>query len=138
MSFEVFLQCFDRGEPAGIDREAIRALFPVDNERSDGTLWSVWYDQQNGCDIFVEPLESDPSLVTALTVSRPCEDRRLWEALLAVMRMGAVTLYFPGEAPPLVAGAQVAHHLPPDMVETMGPPAIAATAQDILDAIRDA
>jgi hypothetical protein len=139
VSFYVFLQCFDRGEPAGIPRSEVRSYFPIVEAESDSDLWSVRYDSQNHCEISVHPLESDPNLLASLSVSRPCGDVRLWDALLATMQLGNVMLYFTGVSPPLVATVEAGTHIPPDMVEHMGqgPPRVVTSSQQILDAIRD-
>ncbi|MBX6316623.1 MAG: hypothetical protein IRY99_27470 [Isosphaeraceae bacterium] len=63
MSFEVYLQCFEAGEPAGVPRATIRALFPVINADSEPDYWRVRYDDLNSCDIAVTPLPSDGELV---------------------------------------------------------------------------
>ena len=135
MSFELFLQCFDRGEPAGITRGKIRPLFPIVEAESEIDFWPVRYDDLNSCEISLDPLSSDPSLVTAIAVRRPCGDLRLWEAVLEIMRLGHTVLYFPGHSPPLVTSLEVSDHLPPDLVQALGQPRLVATAQDILDAV---
>jgi hypothetical protein len=138
MSFEVFVQCFDRGEPAGLPWASIRRLFPVVDAESEPDNWSVRYDALNRCSICVSPLESDTALVESLCVFRPCGDLRLWEALLAVMRLGAVVLYFPGNAPPLIASGDVAQHLPDDMIESLGQPKVVQSGQEIVEVIERA
>ena len=79
---------------------------------SEVDLWVVRYDDLNSCEISVGPLSTDPSLVTAIVVRRPCGDLRLWEALLEVMKLGHTVLYFPGDSPPLVTNLEVGDHLP--------------------------
>jgi hypothetical protein len=135
VSFEVFLQCFDRGEPAGITRGKIRPLFPIVEAEADVDFWPVRYDDLNSCEISLDPLSSDPSMVTAIAVRRACGDLRLWEALLEIMRLGHTVLYVPGDCPPLVTSPEVSDHLPSDMVQALGQPKLVATAQDILDAV---
>ncbi len=88
MSFEVYLQCFEGGEPAGISRAAVRALFPVIVADSEPDYWIVRYDELNSCDIHVAPLASDGDLIESLCVNHPCGDPRLWDSLWKVMRMG--------------------------------------------------
>jgi hypothetical protein len=138
MSFELFMQCFDHGEPAGLPREAIRTLFPVVAAESEPDCWIVRYDDENSCDISVTPLTADETLMESLCVNRPCADERLWDALLSVMRLGAVVLYFPGDAPPLVASEAAGEHLPADMVEAMGPPCVVSSIEEILEIIKNA
>ncbi len=136
MSFEVFIACFKGGEPAGIRRADVRTLFPVDQSRSEPDYWSVYYDDLNSCHIGVTPLDSDPGQMKALCVFRPCGDLRLWGALLAVLRLGSVVLYFPGDAPPLVASELAGKQLPAEMVEAMGQPRVVSSCDEILQIIK--
>jgi hypothetical protein len=138
LSFDVFLQCFKGGEPAGIPRVVVRPLFPVDESRSEPDYWCVCYDDLNSCHISVYSLPSDPLLLESLCVFRPCGDLRLWEALLAVLRLGSVVLYFPGNAPPLVASKAAGEQLPADMVEAVGQPRVVTSGKEIVEIIKQA
>jgi hypothetical protein len=125
MSFEVFLQCFDSCEPAGIPRAAVRWMFPVVDDESEADYWLIRYNDLNSCHIGVRAIPSDADLLHSLCVVRPCVHSRLWEALLATMRLGHVVLYFPGGQRPLVADEDTAAHLPPDLTESFGLPQLA-------------
>ena len=131
MSFELFVQYFDRGEPAGVPRYAVRPLFPVVEAESEPDYWFVRYDDLNSCHIGVTPLGSDPTLVESLCVLRPCGDPRLWDTLLVILRLGPAVLYFPGDGPPLVASEQ----LPAGLVESLGQPRVVRFGQEIAIAI---
>ena len=61
---------------------------------------------------------------------------RLWDALYEVMKLGKVVLYFPGDAPPLIADESVARHLPADMVKALGQPRRVRSGAEIVDVIR--
>ena len=134
MSFEVFVQCFEGGEPAGMDRKAIRALFPVVEAASERNHWKVRYNRKNESEIYLAPLASKAAQVKGFTVSRPCADIRLWEALLAILKGHPAVLYFPGDGP-LVAHRETCRQMPPDMVEALGRPKVVKTAKDILAAV---
>jgi hypothetical protein len=134
MSFDVYLQCF-AGEPVGIPRAGVRALFPIVEEKSEPDYWSVHYDPANSCKINVTPSESDSELITSLSVNRPCGDLRFWESVLAILRMGPVVLYWPGGGP-VVSGDEVAADLPLEIVESLGQPLAVNSAQAIVDAIQ--
>lgn len=131
MSFEAFLQCFDHGEPGGLALSSVRSIFPVIEAESEPGEWMVRWDDDTWCRIGVHALESDPSRIHQLTVYRPVDDERLWEAMLAVMRLGHVVVYFPADAPPGVASDTAAQHLPPDMVATLGAPVVIRSAREI-------
>ena len=134
MSFDVYLQCF-AGEPPGIPRTAVRALFPIVEEKSEPDYWSVQYDPANSCKINVTPAESDNELITSLSVNRPCGDMRFWQSVLTILGMGPVILYWPGGGP-VVAGDAMAAELPLEIVESLGQPLSVSSAQEIVDAIR--
>jgi len=138
MSFNVFLQCFEKGESSGLPREEIRRLLPIVVAESEHDRWSIRYDDLNGCDIYVSALDTDQSLITSMMVSQPCAKIQLWEALFAVMKMGPVVLYFPGNAPPLVVNDQVERDLPREMVEALGPPKVIGRAEEIVEIIKGA
>jgi hypothetical protein len=137
VSFEVYLQCFERGEPAGIDRDFVRSLFPVIEDDSEPDYWSVRYDSVKAFHVSVGSMETNPSKVTSLGVMRPITDMRLWDALLQILRSGNVVLYWPGCSSPLVASEPTTAHLPSDMVETLGKPIVVKTSREIREAIEN-
>jgi hypothetical protein len=138
MSFDIYLNCFDHGKPAGVPVLSVRALFPVVDNESDPDYWKVRYGESVWCKIRVALLPTDVTLVTHLGVCRPLRDMRFWEAILAVMRLGAVALYFPGDAPPLVASEFAGQQLPRGMVEALGQPRVVQSASEIVEIIQDA
>jgi hypothetical protein len=133
MSFDIYLQCV-AGEPVGIPRSAVRALFPVD-ENSAPDYWRVFYDGSNSCKINITPSKSDNELITSLAVNRPCGDVRFWESVLAILKMGPVMLYWPGGGP-LVGTERAAAEFPAEIAESLGQPNCVGSAHEIMDAIR--
>ena len=135
MSFEVYLECFEGGKPAGVERSLLRSLFPVVETDLEPDCWQIKYDSENSCHIRITSLESNPAMATFLAVFRPCADVRLWNSLLEIMRSGRVVLYYPGVAHPRVASKEAIGHLPPYIMEAMGQPAVVETTQELMDAI---
>jgi hypothetical protein len=136
MSFEVYLQCFGESERSGILRATVRSLFPIIEEESEPDYRRVRYDDKNCCDIGVIALASDKEMLKSLYVDRPCEDWRLWEGLLSVLRMGSVVIFWPG-GPPVVADDAVAAILPKDMTDAIGRPRSARSAEELLRLLRE-
>jgi hypothetical protein len=134
MGFEVYLQCF-AGEPPGIPRAAVRALFPIIEESSQRDFWDVHYDHTNSCKIGVTASDSDEEFITGLCVYRPCGDVGFWDSVLAILRMGPVILYWPGGGP-LVGSESVANELPREIMESLGQAKYVSSAQGIIDAVR--
>jgi hypothetical protein len=135
MSFDVYLQWVG-GEPLGIPRAAVRALFPIVEENSEPDYWSVWYNRKDWCKISVTAAKSDRELITSLSVNRPCGDVRFWESILAILRMSPVILYWPGGGP-LVGNKSVAENFSAEIAESLGRPKCVGSAREIMDAIRE-
>lgn len=135
MGFDVFLRCLDEDHTLGLPRTEVRALFPVIEEESEPNRWNIRYDSKNFCEIYVRGYPSHEDRLSFLTIDRPCGETRLWESVLAILRMGRVVLYFPG-GPPMVADEAVGAALPSDEVESMGPPRCVQSAQEIVGIIQ--
>jgi hypothetical protein len=131
MGFEVYARCFGKSERMGISRAAVRSLFPVIEEESERDHWRVRYDDHNSCDIGVTAVTTDKEMLKSLFVYRPCGDLRLWEALISLLRMGSVVIFWPG-GPPVVFDDVVASCLPKDMTDAIGPSRSVCSAEELL------
>ena len=136
MGFEVYVQCFGESVGSGISRAAVRRLFPVIEQESEPDYWRIHYDQTNSCTIAVTPIPSDKERLKSLFVERPCGDLRLWDALLSVLRMGRVVIFWPG-SPPIVSDAVLASELPKDMTNALGRVRIVTSGEDFLSLLRE-
>lgn len=135
MSFEVYAQCFGEKERTGVPRAVVRSLFPVSEAESEPDYWLVRYDAENSCHIGVTALESDTEMLQSLCVYRPCGDVRLWEGLVAMLRLGSVVIFWPG-GPPVVAEGMDATSLPQDMLGALGHAKSVQSAEDLLALVR--
>jgi hypothetical protein len=131
MGFEIYLRCLDDDAPHGLPRAAVRALFPIIDEESQHNRWTVRYDRENTCHISVTSHPSHDDFLSFISIERPCGDLRFWETILALLKMGRAVCYFPG-GPPLVADQAVGAALPTEEVQSLGPPVLVKSAQDIL------
>src|SRR5438046_261634 len=120
--YEVYLQCFEHGQPAGIPRAIVRSAFPIVSE-CDSDHWHVDYSEFNSCDVAVATVDNDPESIHYLCVERPCVDPRLWDGLFELMRLGNVVFWSP-DSDPLIASASAGEHMPPDMIEVLGQPQV--------------
>jgi hypothetical protein len=132
MSFDIYLQVFDKGEFAGISRDRVRdALGANFIAESAADRWKVQYDAKNHCDVYLS-LDGGGAMLQGLSINRPCGDLRLWDALAAILALGNVVLYFPGCKAPLVANSDARQHLPVDMIAALGEPVIVRSGAEIL------
>jgi hypothetical protein len=123
-------------EPVSIPREQVRAAFGEFVEESEPEYWTLRYAEDQWCNVRLKPIEG--GLIHRLCVVRPSADKRLWESLAAIMKLGNVVLYFPGDAPPLVADNFVLQQLPQEMVDALGKPVVIRNGKDILEHVETA
>lgn len=138
MGFELFIQCFQDGESAGIARADLRDAFGDYLYENKPDFWQLRYDATNSCDVYLTAEDADIGKVQGFCVNRPCADERLWDALASILTLGNVVLYFPGGQAPLVGSSGVKEHLPPDMVEALGEPVIVPSGTEIRAFVREA
>jgi hypothetical protein len=131
MGFEVFFHFCGEAGSVGIPREAVRSLFQVVDEESESDYWCIRYDEKNSCHVGVSPLDSNAQMLNGLYVSRPCQDVRLWEGLLSILRMGTITMFWPG-GPPIIVNEDTRAELPEDMIDSIGEPKVVHSATEIL------
>ena len=137
MSFDIFVQCFDRGSSSSIERDRVRKLFGSVLVESGPQVWQLRYDEMNSCDVSVTADLADSAMIQGFSIHRPCGDKRLWQSLAHVLSLGNLVLYFPGGAP-LIADERVADHLPLAMVESLGKPVLVKYGHEIEQQIRAA
>ena len=129
MSFQVFLQAFDAGQPAGWPPAEIRRAFGDSLVELEEDFWQVAYGGES-TDLFPQPVPGDPSRVHTLSVHRPCADPRLWEALYELLGRPGSLLHFPGCAAPLARDVHAAvAAMPPSWLDSPGRPHPAVDAR---------
>lgn len=136
MGFEVYVQCFGESERTGLSRTAVRALFPVVAEESQPDYWRIRYDDKNACHIGVIAVPSDEKMLKSIVVERPCGEPKLWNALISVLKMGSVVMFWPG-GPPIVADGNATSSLPQEMTNVMGAARPICSAEEILRLLQE-
>src|SRR5579872_4908778 len=134
MGFEIFVNVWQNGEESTISRAEVRSLFPVRQEEWESDLWTLEYDAQNTCVIYLNTVDGNPTQITGLCIERPCGDLRLWNALAEILRLGNVAVVWPG-GPVVISGQAVHSHLPAGMLEGE-PPQYASSGEEILTLVR--
>ncbi|HWA10886.1 MAG TPA: hypothetical protein VG838_15710 [Opitutaceae bacterium] len=137
MSLDIFVDSFREGEPAGVSRDAVRSAFGRFVADVDQNCWRLRYDDTNFCDVDLSADEADPKKIGGFMISGPCGDERLWDALVSILKLGALVLHFEGRVA-LVAAPNAVEHLPERIIEVFGPPRCTSTGHEIMAAIEDA
>lgn len=135
MSFDIFLVCVDQGEVASFPRSIIEERFApfIKNRTRDS-----WELIDSLADVWI----GEDVQTSGFMVSRPPGDEKhpFWAALLDIMRKTQTVLFWPSVGPEphaVVADATVIAHMPPDMIEKLGTPALVATPAEFLERIND-
>jgi hypothetical protein len=132
MSFEVYVQCFENGEPSGISREFLREVFGAALSEPKPDYWHLAYGPNESCELALSALPNTPEKIHSITVERPCTNSQLWQGLARLLANNNATLYFPGSSAPLVHSRTAGNHLPSDMLAALGNPIVVASGSDIL------
>ncbi len=122
VSFELFLQRFSGGHPAGFTAAAIRDAFGDALSEVEEDFWQVGYGDAQSSDLFLAALGNDPCLFHNVSVYRPCTHPRLYESLWTLLGESGSVLHFPGDSPPLARDPDIAGHLPPTLLQALGTP----------------
>ncbi len=130
MSFDLFVACWRKGEPAEFARTELDRILGADVTKRDDGFVRVAFPG-GGADVYVD---EGPS-VHSLCVNRPGGEALL-DAVVALASVTGSAVYW-ADGPPCLAvtDAGVVAHLPPDMVAELGPPFVVATGRDLLAAI---
>jgi hypothetical protein len=105
-----FISCFGEIQHSGISRAKVRALFPVTEKWIGIRLLAGPLQPKNSCKSGLTPAAPKIEMLKALYVDRPCGDLRPLEAILSVLQMGPVVIFWPG-GPPVLANASLAADL---------------------------
>ena len=143
MSFEVYVQAFERGEESGFPLALIRHVFREHLVELEPDFWQARFSSNESCDLFLQPMSGQstaghPSLIHSISIHRPCSDVRLWEAVYALLGVPGSLLYFPGGNAPLTRDPHAAIAAPAELLESIGLPVLVNSASDLLRAVENA
>ena len=133
MSIEIYVSRFRHGERVEFMAAELSASFSelIAAFNSEGLLLKLGDDEP----VVVTLGGGRASLETAsLTVLRPVEDLRLYEALFRVLQTLGTVAYAPG-SPPTIAVAGSKEHLPRGMSEALGATVEVSSARALREAL---
>lgn len=133
MSFDVYLQCFRNGAPAGIRRDAIRAAFAPHLQEAELDRWVLHYSPSDSAALHLSAAGLGAASVHHLTVARPCRDLRLWDGLAALLQTEHTVFYCPGADALVVATLEALAHVPPELSDCFADPAVVITSGAALE-----
>jgi hypothetical protein len=136
MSFEVFAECFGETRRSGLSKEAVHSLFPISSEKPESEIWVIRYDDLNWCEIHCTSHQGDPQRLIGLWIHRPCGDKRFWEALYSILRLGSVFLLWPNGPLILTVGTSL-DGLPEGILDSLGqPPVYVQSGHEVLKLLK--
>ena len=87
------------------------------------------------CDVYLERLADDDERTSSIMIARPSTSPELWDAIFSLLRLGNGVFYFPGSSL-YVASQSAIGHLPPEMIEALGPPTLAGSGSRLSAAVK--
>jgi hypothetical protein len=133
VGFEVFVSWYENGEPAPIQFAAVHAAFGLAAAPPEPKGFHVRYGPANESYVYATP-RADGTL-TDIMIERPCSAPALWDAIVAVMRLGNAFCCWPGDVC-AVASAGVVDQLPDDVAEGLGEPQLVADGAALAQLVR--
>jgi hypothetical protein len=131
MSFQVYLQAFHNGEPAGIALQRIRDAFPAILNKIEDDYWQVNFSADMSSDVFLQFLSGNTELVHSISFDRLHADKRLWQGIYELLHQHGTVFYFPGATAPLIRNQGAYHQLPAELQQSLGIPIIISDALTI-------
>jgi hypothetical protein len=135
VSFDIYVQWFRDGASDGVPEERIRESFGDALKVEDDMGWRLSYGHDMTSDIYLS--RRDDGAVEGITVSRPVVASELWQALFDLLGMQSAVFFFP-DGGLFVRSEGAGEHLPPSMLEALGPPTLVASAADLIRAVNAA
>jgi hypothetical protein len=126
MSFDIFVGCFRQGKPAPLPEGLVDTAFRDLVESEEDDCWVL----AGGGELFADPEDGDADFM----VASPPDDDAFWEGVLLILRQTPSVLYWL-EGGAIVGSEATIGEMPADMIETLGTPLVARSAQDIVDRI---
>jgi len=130
MSYEYFLQAHLYQDSQEISTESILTVFRKYIIAKDETYIDLQFDEENSCTIYID---TNDTTVSGFMVSRPCGSKQLGECLYQIMQLGNFVFFEPDGKQPLLVDAATENHLPEDMIESLGKPALAKSLDEFLE-----
>jgi hypothetical protein len=133
MSFDIFLTCFQNGEPANFPRAVVEKAFGVNVVKRKPELMELRYPDGGRGFLYID----DEAEIDNFSVNRPPSSPAFWEAILGILRQTTSVLYWAGNGC-VVADASVIPHIPTYLIEGVGEPTVVSTIEEILACIERA
>jgi len=132
MSFDLFLQSFQNGVPAGFSRTFIEHAFGPYAQVREAERWVLRYPDGDRCELYID---NTKPVIDSFMITRPPASRAFWTAILELLRHTSSALYWPGGGA-IIANTSVRYQLPPDMVRALGEPTLVTSAEQIIECIK--
>jgi hypothetical protein len=157
MGFEVFLNCYERGEhsrfPIAIVESAFKSAIKTKESIGENSfVWKVEYEVEplpdapktihfNGKDypyvvrdsseLYISAEDDDTNSTHGFMVAGPSANIQFYESLLLILSATRTALFWPGKNSLVVGNEDTIAHLPEGMIETLGAPFVARKAEQI-------
>jgi hypothetical protein len=136
MSFEFWVSYWESGTPGRVPRDAVLAPFRPWMKPHPVYEHYIEFTPDQHCYLYLDP--PDEESVSHVAVKHPSGGAEFWEALFTILGLGHAIFYYGGCNHPIARDATAVDHMPPEMIESFGRPAVATTTAEFLEALDDA
>lgn len=126
MSFDLFLQNFERGEAATFPRAIVESAFKGYLKEVDPEFFVLNFPDGGSSELFTD---SDPA-ISGFTIARPAGSPELWRGLLEILKATGAVLFWP-EGGAVVADESAIRNLPDSLIEVVGTPTVVREPEEI-------
>jgi hypothetical protein len=138
MSFQLYLQLFENKKPAGISQDSLRKAFAGMLIEIEEDYWQINFGSNQSSDLFLQFLPSNSELVHIISIDRPHQDQRLWQAIFELLAQPGMILYYPDGQAPLLRDLQTYSNVPDDLIASLGEPLVVSEASIVAAIIESA
>ncbi|PZR08784.1 MAG: hypothetical protein DI539_22475 [Flavobacterium psychrophilum] len=130
MLYEYYLQAHLNQDFQEVSTESVLAIFKDYITAREASYIDLEFEEGNSCTIY---MDTTNLMTTGFVISRPCYSRRFGECLYEVMLLGNFVFFEPDGKAPIIISPAAEEHLPIDMVESLGKPAIGKSKESFLE-----
>lgn len=112
----------------------IRSTFVDCLTELEEDFWQLRFENET-TDLFLQPLQSDASLIHSLSIDRPCRNARLAEGIWSLLGSPGTVFYFPDCPSPLVRERSAGEAMPSSLRNALGEPVVVSSSLEILQVI---